>query len=380
MLSERELRRRIAGTSAPGEQEAGERGWRLVAAAYADREPVRSRRVPWRAARCGRARRRGRPGRRQPARPRRARLAASGDRRRARRAGALRAPGARAARRGRARRGVGRLGRRLEAPARRLHRRVVVAVRPLRRRRARARARRARARRDGALDARPPRGRVPALGRHRDRHAHRLPRGTAPPCRRRRRRRRPTTSGCRARRAVAPAWQPASAGRELLLAYADTRGRVHVYAPGSRTPVFTTAPGPVPTKLAWSTDGRRLLALSPGRLQVYDRGGRVVESRLASFADAAFLPGGAEVVVGAAHRDRDGGRAARYRPRAVPRRRPPEPGRRLARRPAAAASPGRRPTSGSSSARRAAHRGPSPTSPTSSAARFPTVGGWATSP
>jgi hypothetical protein len=96
---------------------------------------------------------------------------------------------------------------------------------------------------------------------------------------------------------VAPAWQPAAEGRELLLAYADASGRVRVVAPGSRTTVFATAPGPVPTRLAWSSDGRRLLAVSPRRLRVYDPEGHEVASLSASLADAAFLPDGQRIAL-----------------------------------------------------------------------------------
>jgi hypothetical protein len=99
---------------------------------------------------------------------------------------------------------------------------------------------------------------------------------------------------------VAPAWQPAAPGGELLLAYADTRGRIHVYAPSSRTHRFTTAPGPVPARLEWSSDGERLLAVSPEALRVYDLDGRVVETVRppgGSLVDATFLPGSREIAV-----------------------------------------------------------------------------------
>jgi hypothetical protein len=97
---------------------------------------------------------------------------------------------------------------------------------------------------------------------------------------------------------VAPAWQPAAEGCELLLAYAGADGRVRVVAPGSRRPVFTTAPGPVPTRLAWSSDGQRLLAVSPRGVSVYDPDGAVVTSHVRpGLVDAAFLPGSREVVL-----------------------------------------------------------------------------------
>jgi hypothetical protein len=99
---------------------------------------------------------------------------------------------------------------------------------------------------------------------------------------------------------VAPAWQPAVPGRELVLAYADTTGRIRAYAPGSRTARFTTAPGPAPTKLEWSSDGTRLLAVSPAGLRVYDLAGRRVDGgRIAGgrMVDAAFLPGSHDAAV-----------------------------------------------------------------------------------
>jgi hypothetical protein len=97
---------------------------------------------------------------------------------------------------------------------------------------------------------------------------------------------------------VAPAWQPAAPGRELLLAYADVGGRVRVYAPGSRTLRFATAPAPVPARLEWSSDGERLLVVSPGAVRRYDADGRLAgETRggAARFVDATFLPGTHEV-------------------------------------------------------------------------------------
>jgi hypothetical protein len=104
---------------------------------------------------------------------------------------------------------------------------------------------------------------------------------------------------------VAPAWQPAAPGRELLLAYADRRGRIRAYAPGSRSLRFTTAPGPVPSRLEWSSDGERLLAVSPDGVRRYDADGRLVgDARSdARAVDATFLPGSHEV---AAIRARDG--------------------------------------------------------------------------
>jgi hypothetical protein len=81
---------------------------------------------------------------------------------------------------------------------------------------------------------------------------------------------------------VAPAWRP---GTPFTLAYADVRGRVRV--PGR----FRTAAGPRPLRLAWSSDGARLLVLRRRTLDVYDLRGRRVRHTAGRFADAAFLPG-----------------------------------------------------------------------------------------
>lgn len=100
---------------------------------------------------------------------------------------------------------------------------------------------------------------------------------------------------------VAPAWRPAPPDGRLLLAYADTRGRVHVYSPDTGSLRFRTGPGPTPSKLEWSSDGRMLLVLAPQALRVYDLAGRVVArddpSDASRDTDATFLPGTSEVVV-----------------------------------------------------------------------------------
>ena len=104
---------------------------------------------------------------------------------------------------------------------------------------------------------------------------------------------------------VAPAWQPAADGNPFVLAYADTRGRIHGYEPDRGRRRFRTGPGPVPSKLEWSSDGRLLLAVSPGTLRVYDANGRLVSRDDAPDAsrdvDATFLPGSGEVAVVRAH-------------------------------------------------------------------------------
>src|SRR5207302_5156609 len=97
---------------------------------------------------------------------------------------------------------------------------------------------------------------------------------------------------------VAPAWRP----RALrILAFAAPDGRVYVYDVTGCRLLLRTPPGPVPTKLAWSSDGKLLLVVSPFRLRVYDARGRVVAqddpSDATMDADATFLPGTHRVTV-----------------------------------------------------------------------------------
>jgi hypothetical protein len=92
---------------------------------------------------------------------------------------------------------------------------------------------------------------------------------------------------------IAPAWQPLE-GRTVL-AYADTAGRVHVTdADGQER--WSAEPGAPPAKLVWSSDGRFLLVVTTGaRHQLYGQGGRragVLRTPPAhSVLDAEFEPG-----------------------------------------------------------------------------------------
>jgi hypothetical protein len=95
---------------------------------------------------------------------------------------------------------------------------------------------------------------------------------------------------------VAPAWRP---GKGFVLAYA-TRGDVLVYdTAGSLLRRIDF--GAAPTKLEWSSDGKELLVLAPHRLRVYDAKGRVVAEDDPSDAtrdvDATFVPGTHAVAV-----------------------------------------------------------------------------------
>jgi hypothetical protein len=86
---------------------------------------------------------------------------------------------------------------------------------------------------------------------------------------------------------VAPAWR---SGSPLALAYADALGHVWAFEPATGRVLFRTAAGPRPTKVAWSTDGKRLLVLRPSRLDVFTARGRRLSSTQTRFVDAAFLP------------------------------------------------------------------------------------------
>jgi hypothetical protein len=86
---------------------------------------------------------------------------------------------------------------------------------------------------------------------------------------------------------VAPAWRPG--GAPFTLAYADIRGRVWVFEPETGRLLFRTHGGPAPLKLAWSPDGARLLVLRARTADSYDAGGRRVSHSSGRFVDAAFV-------------------------------------------------------------------------------------------
>jgi hypothetical protein len=91
---------------------------------------------------------------------------------------------------------------------------------------------------------------------------------------------------------VDSAWQP---GSTRHLAFAAPNGAVQVYAVDTCRRLWRTRPGPAPTKLEWSGDGRRLLVVAPPGLRVYDVRGRLVARDDPSDAtrdvDATFVSG-----------------------------------------------------------------------------------------
>ena len=95
---------------------------------------------------------------------------------------------------------------------------------------------------------------------------------------------------------VRPAWRPDPAH---VIAFAGLDGRIRAVDADSGAPAFATAPGPAPSRLAWSSDGSRLLVVEPGRLRALDRDGEQVWSRPApagmEYGAAVFVPGTARV-------------------------------------------------------------------------------------
>jgi hypothetical protein len=101
-----------------------------------------------------------------------------------------------------------------------------------------------------------------------------------------------------AARPVAPAWRPDTAH---VLAYVDHARRIRVVAVDSGRELWRSRPRSRVFELAWSPDGRRLVAASPRELLVFGRGGRrlgvrkVAGARLAE--DVAWSPRGRLTVV-----------------------------------------------------------------------------------
>jgi hypothetical protein len=92
---------------------------------------------------------------------------------------------------------------------------------------------------------------------------------------------------------VAPAWRP---GSPYQLAYLTGRGVLVVRAGDSGRVLWIARPGVGTGELAWSADGRRLLALSPRMVSVYTATGKLLSSEPAPagapIADAALSPDG----------------------------------------------------------------------------------------
>lgn len=97
---------------------------------------------------------------------------------------------------------------------------------------------------------------------------------------------------------VTPAWR-----NGYVLTYAGASGRIETLNVDSRRRVWARRVTDRPSALAWTNDGRRLVALSSRGLRVYDRRGRpVLAKRLPGSAALALDPSGRRAAVTAASR------------------------------------------------------------------------------
>jgi hypothetical protein len=76
---------------------------------------------------------------------------------------------------------------------------------------------------------------------------------------------------------LTPAWSPPA---EHVLAFSDRRGRITAVQTDSRRRLWRSAPGPEPDVLAWTPDGKRLLAIAGGSLRMFDSQGRLLIAKL----------------------------------------------------------------------------------------------------
>lgn len=87
-----------------------------------------------------------------------------------------------------------------------------------------------------------------------------------------------------------PAWRP---GARFVLAFASADA-VHVYGVEPLRLLWNARLPATPTKLAWSSDGSRLLALSPRGVRIFDASGRLLRQDDHLVVAAAFPPGARE--------------------------------------------------------------------------------------
>jgi hypothetical protein len=97
---------------------------------------------------------------------------------------------------------------------------------------------------------------------------------------------------------VTPAWRTG-----YVLTYAAAGGRIETLQVDSGRRLWARRVADRPTGLAWTADGRRLVALSAGGLSVYDRRGRpVLAKRLSGARALALHPSGGRAAVTVADR------------------------------------------------------------------------------
>lgn len=121
---------------------------------------------------------------------------------------------------------------------------------------------------------------------------------------------------------VAPAWRP---DNTHVLAYADGDGRIRVAAVDARQTLWRGPRLDRLRKLAWSSDGRRLLALTATRLVIFSRAGELLHERSMPAGtraqDAAWAPGGDSIALARRHRERQRGEIVLVTPGAPDRQR-----------------------------------------------------------
>ena len=97
---------------------------------------------------------------------------------------------------------------------------------------------------------------------------------------------------------VAPAWRP---GYPYQLAYISSGGTLIVRDGDTGQVLWTSKPGMIVKKLAWSADGQRLLAVSSSAAVLYDGSGRRLSTHAAPgrapIVDAALSPDGRTVAI-----------------------------------------------------------------------------------
>lgn len=100
--------------------------------------------------------------------------------------------------------------------------------------------------------------------------------------------------------AVAPAWQPHTDTTHRI-AFVDRQGAIHVLDADTGAQSWRSKARPALRQLLWSPDGTRLLAVSAGRLDLYDsRGRRLATSTTPTgqtIGQAAFAPTGDRVAL-----------------------------------------------------------------------------------
>jgi len=99
---------------------------------------------------------------------------------------------------------------------------------------------------------------------------------------------------------VTPAWRP---GAAWVLTYAGPGGLIETVDVDTRRRLWSRRAGAPPVALDWTRDGRRMVALFPGSLRVYDRYGRpLTRRRLEGGRALALDPGGRRAAVAVAGR------------------------------------------------------------------------------